>query len=336
MDRIVIGPNWIGDAVMSLPVLRALRRAHPSDGLTVLAPRGPAAIYGAEASADTVLVRAGLAGDVARLRRRRFGEAWLLPNSFHAALIAFLSGVPQRIGYATDSRGFLLTGAPAPPSGTGHQLRDYDLLLRARGIAPDLEPPRLPISAAARAAAQEVLRLAGLPAEAPLVLLCPGSAVAPTKRWPAERYARLSDALAARGFARAIAIGPNERALGESVAKTAGTPIPVLGADLGPAELAALLSCATVAVTNDSGPMHLAAAVGIPVVALFGPTDPGRTSPSGARHRVLDRYVFCSPCFRNDCPFGHECMKEITVEAVARAVEELLSGQERDPSLRSG
>ncbi len=335
MNRLVVGPNWIGDAVMSLPLLRALRRAYPEDGLAVLAPRGPAAIYRAEASADTVLVHASLAGDLAALRRLRFAEAWLLPNSFRAALVAFLAGVPMRIGYATDSRGWLLTEAQAPPPGMGHQLRDYDSLLQARRISPDLEPPRILISAAGRQAAGDLLRRAGLPTEGPIVLLSPGSAVAPTKRWPFERFASLADALLARGLAPAIVIGPSERELGERVARATRAPVPVLGADLDPVGLAALLAAACVAVTNDSGPMHLAAAVGTPVVGIFGPTDPGRTAPSGSPHRVLDRYVFCSPCFRNECPFGHECMKEITVEAVLRAVEELLSARERDPSLRS-
>ncbi len=324
MNRLVVAPNWIGDAVMSLPFVRALRRANPEGGLCVLAPTGPAAIYRAEASADTVLVSAGLAGDVAALRRLRFAEAWLLPNSFRAALVAFLAGVPTRFGYATDSRGFLLTEAPAPPDGTHHQLRDYDALLRSRGIDPDLEPPVMPISEAGAERAREILRQTGLPTDGPLVLLSPGSAVARTKRWPSERFALLADALAGRGLARAIVVGPAERDLGEHVARAASAPVPVLGADLDPVGLAELLAAASVAVTNDSGPMHLAGAVGTPVVGIFGPTDPGRTAPSGSPHRVLDRYVFCSPCFRTECPYGHECMKEITVEAVLRAVEELI------------
>lgn len=324
MNRLIIGTNWIGDAVMSLPVLRAIRRAHPGDRLCVLAPRGPAAIYRAEPSADAVFVRSSFASDLLALRRERFGEAWLLPNSFRAALVAFLSGAPRRIGYATDGRGRLLTHPLPPPPGTEHQLRDYDALLEANSIAPDLEPPRLPISAGAARQAEQILRVAGLGPGGRLVLLCPGSAFSETKRWPPERYAELSDALSARGFACAIVIGPAERSLGERVAKGAGSTVPVLGADLDPVALAALLSLALVVVSNDSGPMHLAAAVGTPVVALFGPTDPGRTAPSGAPTRVLDRYVFCSPCFRTQCPYGHECMKEITVEDVARAVEELL------------
>jgi ADP-heptose:LPS heptosyltransferase len=120
-------------------------------------------------------------------------------------------------------------------------------------------------------------------------------------------------------------IGPTERELGARVVASAQTSVPVIGSDLDPVELAALLARARVLVGNDSGPSHLAAAVGTPVVTFFGPTDPGRTEPSGAPTRVLDRYVFCSPCFREECPYGHECMKEITVEGALKAVEELVS-----------
>ena len=320
MRRLVVAPQWIGDAVMSLPFLRALRRAHPSDSLAVLARRGPAAIYRAEASTDEVLLRASFLSDVVTLSRGRFDEAWLLPNSFRAGLYAFASGAKRRIGYATDRRGALLTHPLPAPAGTGHQLRDYDALLAAQGIAPDDGPPRLPLPEAAVRRADAALSAAGLSG---FVALCPGSAFAVTKRWPADRYAALADALAERGLPCAILIGPGERELGARVAASARTAPPVLGADLDPVELAAVLARARCAVTNDSGPMHLAGAVGTPVVAFFGATDPGRTGPSGSPSRVLDRYVFCSPCFKTDCPYGHECMKEIGVEAAVAAVMEL-------------
>lgn len=323
MRRVVFAPNWIGDAVMSLPVLRAIRAAHPGDGLAVLARRGPAAIYRAEGSADEVLERSSLPGEAARLRREAYDEAWLLPNSFRAALTVFLAGVPRRLGYDTDRRGPLLTRALPHPSPVGHQLRDYDDLLSSAGIPADPDPPRLPLPETAGRRAEQALRAAGLSPETPLVLLCPASARELTKRWPAERFAALGDRLAQKRFACAIAIGPGEQMLGERVSASAAAPLPVLGADLDPVELAAVFARARLTVSNDSGPMHLSAAVGTPVVAFFGPTDPGRTSPSGAPSRVLDRYVFCSPCFRAVCPYGHECMKEITVEMAVAACEEL-------------
>jgi heptosyltransferase II len=323
LNRLVIAPNWIGDAVMSLPFMRALRRRYAGDRLTVLARRGPAAIYRAEGSADEVLTRSSFLDDVLVLRTRRFDEAWLLPNSMRAALLAVLSGASRRRGYATDRRGWLLTNAPPPPPGTRHQLRDYDELLLSGGVPPDLDPPRLPIPEAAAQRAGEALSAASL-APGDLVVLCPASASAATKRWPPDRFAALCDRLAQRGFACAVATGPGERDLGDTVAQAARAAPPVVGTDLDAVELAAVFARARLVVANDSGPAHLAAAVGTPVVAFFGPTDPGRTAPSGAPMRILDRYVFCSPCFRETCPYGHECMEEITVDDAMRAVEELL------------
>jgi len=326
--RVVVAPNWLGDCVMALPVLRAIRRARPGDVLTVLARRGAASLFRAEGSADAVVERSGLLGDGRRLRAGRFAEAWLLPNSLRSAIAPWLAGIPVRIGYETDNRGPLLTHALLPPSRTQHQLRDYDALLRSRGIEPDFDAPRLPVTAKGLDRAASALEAAGVDRDEPLVLLAPGAAFGWTKRWPPERYGALGDRLAAGGVASAVVIGPGEEALGAAVAAAARARLPVLGADLDPLELAALFSCARAVVSNDSGPMHLAAAVGVPVAAFFGPTDPGRTAPSGSPSRILDRYVFCSPCFLKECPYGHECMKEITVEMALEAVNELIRPDE--------
>jgi len=324
VSRIVVAPNWLGDCVMALPVLRAIRRAHPEDRLAVLARRGSDAIFRAEGSTDLVLTRRGLLSDAAILRRSGLDEAWVLPNSLRSALAPFLAGIPERIGYDTDRRGVLLTRRVQPPPRTEHQLRDYDALLESRGIAPDLQAPGLAITPAARALADAACDAARILRDRPLALLAPGAAFGWTKRWPAESYGALADRLVARGFSCAVAIGPGEEKLARDVAAAARGPLPILGAALDPIELAALLARARVIVANDSGPMHLAAAVGTPVVAFFGPTDPGRTAPSGAPSRILDRFVFCSPCYLKECPYGHECMREITVEMALRAIEELL------------
>jgi heptosyltransferase-2 len=309
---------------MAVPVLRAIRRAYPQDRLAVLARSTSAGLFRAEGSADTVLERSSLLADVGKLKVGRFDEAWLLPNSLRSALAPFLAGISERIGYATDSRGPLLTRRLEPPSRTEHQLRDYDALLRSRGIEPDLEAPRLPVTAKALDRAVSSLDAAGIDRDAPLALFAPGAAFGWTKRWPPERYAALSDLLSGRGLACAVAIGPGEETLGAAVAAAARERLPVLGADFDPLELSALFSRARVVVANDSGPMHLAAAAGVPVVAFFGPTDPGRTAPTGSPSRILDRYVFCSPCFLKKCPYGHECMREISPETALEAVEELI------------
>src|SRR6202162_2323141 len=322
--RVVVAPNWLGDCVMALPALRAIRRARPGDGLTVLARRGAASLFRAEGSADAVLERSGLLQDARRLRAGRFAEAWLLPNSLRSAIAPCLAGIPVRIGYDTDHRGPLLTHALPPPSRTEHQLRDYDALLRLRGIEPDFEAPRLPVTAKGLDRAAFALEAAGVDRDEPLALVAPGAAFGWTKCGPPERYGALGDLLAARGFASAVVIGPGEEALGAAVAAAARARLPVLGAGLGPLPLC---SCARFVVSTDAGPMHIAAAVGVPVAAFFGPTDPVRTAPSGPAARVLDRYVFCSPCFLKECPYGHECMREITPEDAWQAVDEVLSSQ---------
>ena len=323
--RVVIAPNWLGDCVMALPVLRAIRRAHPEDSLAVLAPRGPAALFRAESSADAVLIRSGILGDVRALRAGRFDEAWLLPNSFRSAVAPWLAGIPARFGYDTDRRGALLTRRIPEPPRTGHQLRDYDALLRSGGVEPDPGAPRLDLGPEPLRRARTTLEAAGVPRDRPLALLAPGAAFGWTKRWPAENFGVLAGLLSERGVTCAIAIGPGEEALAGQVAARARSPLPILARDLDPVGLAALLASATVVVANDSGPAHLAAAVGTPVVVFFGPTDPGRTLPSGAPAAAIDRHVFCSPCYLKTCPYAHECMREITPDMALEAVEGLVA-----------
>lgn len=333
-SRLVIGPNWIGDAVMSLPVLRPLARAQPRRPLIVFAKSGPAAVYraAAEGTVDYVVVASGrLWSDVAALRRSRPEEVWILPNSFRSALLAFLSGARERIGYDTDGRGFLLTHRrPAPPP-MRHQVHDYDDLLTSRGLeAADWDPELKPTGEALAAASRALAAVGFDPTDRP-VLLAPGAAWSWTKRWPPERYGRLARGLAEKGIPVGIVIGPGEEDLARRALEAAGIAVPVLGANLDPGGLAALLSLARAVVANDSGPMHLARAVGTPVVALFGPTDPGRTGPLGGEGRVIDRFVFCSPCFLRECPYAHECMTEIAPEDVLRALEEVMEPATNSP-----
>ncbi len=254
---------------MAMPVLRAIRRAHPrrrpgrsgSAGNRVALPRGRERRHGVRAfGPPRRRPAAGVGG---------FAEAWLLPNSFRSALAPWLAGIPERIGYDTDHRGPLLTLALRPASRTEHQLRDYDALLRSRGIEPDLEAPRLPVTAKALDRAVSSLDAAGIDRDEPLALFAPGAAFGQTKRWPPERYGALGALLKGRGLACAVVIGPGEEALGAATASAAGARLPVLGADLDPVELAALISCARV----DRG-------------QRFGPDAPGRRGRR-SRRRVL-------------------------------------------------
>jgi len=329
VKRLVIAPNWLGDGVMAIPFLRALKASDPGGRLAVLARPSVAPIFPMTGAVDETWKSrgrdvAGFAGDVLAGRKARADEIWVLPHSFRSALLAFAIGGKRRFGYRGDRRGGLLThSAPRPPV-VGHQLRDEDRLLSLAGIAPDQDPPRLTIPKAAAAAAARELDMHQIADEPRPVLLAPGAAFGPTKLWPAERFALLADALLDRGERAALAIGPGEEELGMLIARRARHRLPILGAELDSAQLAALLARAKLVIGNDSGPAHLAAAVGTPSVVFFGPTDPGRTAPRGAPAFVLDRYVFCSPCYRKTCPYQHECMEEITVEmALAAALPTL-------------
>ena len=300
MKRLVIAPNWIGDCVMAIPLFRALKRNDPVGSLTVLARSSAAPIFRMTGLADVLEATRGgrgIFGDAWTARRRRFDEVWVLPNSFRSALLAFLTGARRRFGYATDRRRILLTLSPRRPPATIHQLRDYDSLLAEAGVEPDPDPPRLIPSPEAYRKAATYLDSYRLNEGPPAIFLAPGAAFGATKQWPSERFALLADALMDEGRKVALAVGPGELELGRLIARRARHRVPVLGADLDTGELAAVLATGCLLVGNDSGPAHLAAAVGTPTVVFFGPTDPGRTAPRGAPATVLDRYVFCSPVF---------------------------------------
>jgi ADP-heptose:LPS heptosyltransferase len=316
---------------MSLPTLRALRRARPDEPLVVFARSGPAAIYRAEGTASHVLVSGGdFFDDLRRLRGIAPREVWLLALSFRAALQAALAGARERIGFATDHRGFLLSHRLPSPDRKTHQLASLRLLVASRGIPTDPEPPQLPASL--RDLGREPLERAGLAAVRDLVLLAPASSN-PIKRWPVERFGQVAAELRRRGLGCGVVIGPGEREVARAVAGAAGGELPVLGEDLDPAGLAGVLAHARVVVCNDSGAMHLAAAVGAPLVALFGLTDPALTSPTGSSCRLLDGHApGADPDSRDRL-----AIERIPVSDVVRAVEELIAeGKETDPPLRSG
>jgi heptosyltransferase-2 len=263
--------------------------------------------------------------DISWARGRRFDEAWVLPNSWRSAFLAFASGSHRRFGYSTDHRRLLLTESVEKPASTGHQLRDYDRLLSLAGIEPDGEAPKIAPSAETFRKIDALLDADRLrDGGSRPVFLAPGAAFGETKRWPAERFALLADAVMDGASRAALLVGPSEIELGRLVARRARHRIPILGADLDTGELAALLSRGRLLIGNDSGAAHLAASVGTPCLVFFGPTDPGRTTPRGAEVRVIDRYVHCSPCYLKKCPFGHECMEEITVEMAFAAARSLL------------
>lgn len=320
LRTVAIAPNWVGDTVMALPVLEAL--AASGRELTVLARPHLHSLLEVVPSVTDLLAH----GDeprqtVERLRASGCREGVLLPNSFKSAWLLRRAGIPRRWGYRGDLRSPLLkpaVGRPGRPR--RHQVEDYAKLLAAMEVPPPVDwTPRLALAADRLAAGRERLGRARIDAARPLVGLFPGAEFGPSKRWPWRRFAELARALRKSDPSRQATIlaGPGELWMAVRVHEESGKLHPVIGPDLDLAGLAAVLAHLDLLVTNDSGPMHLAAALGVPCVALFGPTDPRRTSPAGDGHQVLYSDRWCSPCFRRRCPLLHHgCMKDHQVDRV--------------------
>jgi heptosyltransferase-2 len=321
---LIRAPNWIGDAVLSLGAVRDMRRNFPHARIEVLARPWVAGLYSAVAELDAVRECAGFGAGV-RAVRGEFDAAVLLPNSFGSALQVFAAGIPERWGYATDGRGALLTRrARVPRAIRGwSEVYYYRAMLAGVGLEVSASPDvslRCPLEWSARADA-----LLGGQAAGGWIGLNAGAAFGSAKCWIPARYSAVAEALARRTQARiAILGGPAERPLGEAIAQGTRATSRILCGETSLPELVGILSRLRLLLTNDSGPMHLASALGVPVVAIFGPTDWRETAPLGARRRLVREPVECSPCKLRECPIDHRCMSRITAERVLHECVELL------------
>jgi heptosyltransferase-2 len=320
---LVRAPNWVGDVVLSLPALRDVRRCFPAARLEVLARPWVAELYRAVPGVDAVLESRGHSADVASLRGR-FDLGLLLPNSFGTALVLWRAGVPERWGYATDGRGALLTRRCRVPASIRRrsQVYYYRAMLEGLGLAVEGEPDAslaCPEEWAARGRAL-------LGDDGPWIGVNPGAFYGTAKRWPPERFAAAADLVARRTGARvAIVGGAAERPLGEAIAEQVRAPSLVLCGETTLGDLVGVLSGLRLLLTNDSGPMHLAAALGTPVVAVFGSTDWTETAPVSPRARVVREETECAPCLLRECPIDHRCMTRVGVDRVASAALELVA-----------
>jgi lipopolysaccharide heptosyltransferase II len=317
--------NWLGDAVMSLPAIRALREAFPGTQITVLARPAVADLYGRERAIDRVLPARGTRRQQAAvLRREAFDWAVLLPNSFDAALLAWMARIPRRVGYRRDARGWLLTEAIRPPEPgeiPRHERFYYLELLRRAGLIHEY-PPCPEILLDGRQEAQEagraLLEAAGI--TAPVVGISPGAAYGNAKRWLPERFAEAAARVARAHSAAAALFGSAaERALCETIAGTiraAGVPAHNFAGETTLRQFIGLAAACRLFLTNDSGAMHIASALGVPSVTMFGATDETATGPTGRAARVVREPVECSPCLLRECPIDHRCMTRVTVERV--------------------
>ncbi len=331
LSRVLVrGTNWLGDAVMTLPALRAVRARYPEAHITVMARPWVAGVYRREPGVDEVI--AAPETWMSRVRRLRFDAAILFTNSFDSALTAWLGGVPRRIGYDRDGRRLLLTDPiPCPKAGEipRHERFFYLELLRRAGIIdrlPDDEP--ILIHAAAQSRCSGLRLLANMGFEVPAVGVSPGAQNSRAKQWPPERFVEAA-LLVAKAIQGGIVLFGSARerplchVMAAAIRKT-GVPVLSLAGETTLDQFLDLAAACRVFLTNDSGAMHAASALAVPTVAIFGPTDYIATAPAGPVSRLVREPVECSPCMLRDCPIDHRCMTAVSPERVAETALDLL------------
>ena len=334
MKILVRTPNWIGDVVLALPLVEALKANDPGAEIWIAAssPAGEIFSEGEFASRTIPMGPLGRLRDLRRtsrdLKRRGFQRGVLLTNSFSSALLFAMAGIPERWGYRGDGRDVFLTrsvsrrAADPPP----HMVHYYLRLAEGLGLSVPAPEIRLSVTSREKDSARRALASLGIDPKRPLVILNPGAAYGPAKRWPAPRFAELARLLEDRSAAQIIVTGGSEDvAIVDEIGTLLSHQPPSLAGKTSLRELLGLISLASVFITNDTGPMHLANALRVPVVAIFGPTDPRVTAPFHQPAAVVKREgVACWPCFYRKCPFDHRCLAGISAEEVFRAASPYL------------
>lgn len=316
-------PNWLGDAVMALPALAAVRGAFPDSWLALAALPSIAPILEEDTGArPQQVLGVEKSNEAAKLREGHFDAALLLTNSFRTAWTARRSGIAARWGYSASGRGPLLTRRIARPRRPLHQFEYYLELVRGLGIDAPAVPPRIAVTLATRHRARRLFEQAGLGEGEVLVGFAPGAAYGHAKRWPPDRVAQVVTRLVREQNARCVLVGTaGDREAGREIESSLPPDVRAVNL-IGRTDLrllAGVLEACRAFVSNDSGAMHLAAAVGVPVTAIFGPTNERATAPVGD-HDVILHQVFCRPCMLRECPIDHRCMKRIGADEVYTAV----------------
>jgi lipopolysaccharide heptosyltransferase II len=337
--RILIrASNWLGDSVISVPAVRAMKASRPEAHITVAAPKKIAALWKLVPEVDEIIPIAHrrLFSTVRALRKQAcFDVALLFPNSPRVALETWLAGVPRRVGYRGHFRSWLLTeivSKPAKASPPKHQAFHYLRIAQAldpnRGD-PNVEAPtvNLPPSVLPQTSHLEPQTLIGL---------CPGAEYGPAKRWLPERFAEAAKLIAGPHEVKWILFGTKrDAAAGEMICGSLGDScVNRIGKTTIDQLIDELRQCRLL-LTNDTGTMHLASLIGVPAVAIFGSTEPRLTGPLGEAHIVLRHQVECSPCFLRDCPIDFRCMKAVSVQEVVTAVLSILTRSTSSPGGRA-
>jgi heptosyltransferase-2 len=341
---LVRGPNWLGDAVMCEPALRGLRGLFPDAQVTLLVKPAVADLFVGHPAVTRLLTydikgrHAGLSGKWAlakQLRRQGFDLAVLFQNAFEAAFLTFLARVPRRYGYATDGRSLLLSDPVAVPDPRMliHQVRYYWDLLKPLGLTGDPPVPELVVLPEEEQAMVGRCAQGGLTPTDIVVGINPGSTYGDAKRWLPERFAEVTERLCrtihkSPGQQVSVVIfgAKGEEHLGQEIAARLSSRSLVLSGATTIRELMAAVKRCSLLLTNDTGPMHIASAFKVPVVAIFGPTDWRTTSPFGGAHAIVREPVDCAPCLLRECPIDHRCMTRVTVDQVYEAATKQTAG----------
>jgi len=330
MKILIVAPSWIGDTILAQPLFMRLHELHPHVSLDVIAPAWSAPILLRMPEVWRVRDNPFAHGDFKFQARRQLGlelrnEAYdaavVLPNSWKSALVPYFAGIPLRIGYTGEGRIGLLNRRHALDATTLPQLAQrYARLAEAPGSLASPPPPlRHPRLSSTQAQQQSVRHALGLPVDALPAVFCPGAEFGPAKRWPARHYAELARRLAADGQPVWLVGSGKDRALGEEIAKLAqGAALNLCGRSTLEQALD-LIAGARLVVSNDSGLMHVAAALQRPLIALYGSSSPAYTPPLSSRAKILTLNAECSPCFKRVCPLGHfKCLEDLTPEMVVK------------------
>lgn len=328
---LVIGPSWVGDTVLAQPMLKLLRARHAAPALDVLAPRWTLPLLERMPEVRRAIESPFAHGELRLAERWRlarelaaedYDQAIVLPNSFKSALVPFLAGIPRRTGYVGELRLGLLNDVRRLEQQRLPQIAQrYAALGLPRWEAPPLPLPALGLRVD-ETGRRAVLARLGLDRQRPVAALCPGAEYGPAKRWPARYFAELAQGLTAHGCAVWLIGSSGDAAIGAEIAEAAGGACRNLCGATALGEAIDLLASTALVVSNDSGLMHVAAALGKPLIALYGSSSPAFTPPLSPNAQILKLDLPCSPCFQRECPLGHfNCMMQLSPDRVLAAID---------------
>lgn len=330
MRVLVIGPSWVGDTVLAQPLLQRLHQRHSGVRIDVMGPDWTLPLLRRMPQVHEALSLPFGHGEFAPLRRWRHGralrargysQAIVLPNSWKSALVPYAAGIPLRTGFIGEFRRGLLNDARVlDKRALPLMVERFCALAEDRGVAP--QRPIAPLSLAPDASNQTALRATlALTEDRPVTCLCPGAEYGPAKRWPPAHFAQLARLMHARGHQVWILGSGKDRPIGEEIAAASGGVARNLCGHTTLGDAIDLLALADVVVSNDSGLMHVAAALHRPLWALYGSSSPRFTPPLSARAQVVQEPIACSPCFQRECPLGHlDCLRKLSVDKVAALI----------------